>query len=273
LSVQLALSHQNHLLGSDVEARVRRGVEEVLRGHARAVEEAQTSTSIAMAGGFAHEIGNALAPAKLALEVLGETELPHECREALAIAQQGIVRSLKVADVTLAYARAGEIKPGADTTAISAAVAAVLADLREELDRHRIAVEVDVDAQLHAIIKPEHIAIILRQLMTNACDAVRGGGVTKPCIWLRGAIHPRGVALTVRDNGRGMGAEQQQRLFQPFFSTKGAQGLGLGLGLSQRIIGAYGGQIEGQSAGEGLGASFTVVIPPLGTESGRPSGS
>jgi two-component system CheB/CheR fusion protein len=46
--------------------------------------------------------------------------------------------------------------------------------------------------------------------------------------------------------------------------TKGAKGLGLGLGLSQRITGAYGGRIEAESAGEGRGASFKVIIPPLG---------
>jgi histidine kinase len=267
LAVQLAMSHEIHALRTDVDTRVRAGIEASARTHARAIEEARARTSVAMAGGFAHEIRNALAPAAYALDALQMgLELPQEALDAMGDAKGGIERALKVAASTLAYARASDIMPGAETTPIPTLVNNVLADLRPRLERDHIVVRVDVDAQLEAVIKPDHITTVLRHLLENACDAVGGSGASEPSIWVRGVLEAQGVALTVRDNGRGLAAAQREQLFQPFFSTKGAAGLGLGLGLSQRIMGAYGGRIDAASPGEGQGASFTVIIPPLGAE-------
>jgi histidine kinase len=267
LAVELALSHENHLLRSAMDVHVRSEVDKTLRAHARAVEDARASTSIAMAGGFAHEMRNALAPAQYALEWLASADvLSAETSEVVLAAREGVERGLRVAATTLAYAQASEVRPGAETTTLATVVDAVLSDLRAGLDDDHIAVQVDVAAELHVVIKADHIATILRHLVSNARDAVRGGGAAAPCIWVRGAADAEGVVVTVRDNGRGITTEQRARLFEPFFSTKGADGLGLGLGLSQRIIAAYGGHIEAESSGEGQGASFKVVIPPLRAE-------
>lgn len=67
------------------------------------------------------------------------------------------------------------------------------------------------------------------------------------------------VRIVVRDNGPGLTAEAQQRLFDPFYTTR-QNGTGLGMTIAQRIIEQHGGEISlGESSGPG--ASFCITIP------------
>lgn len=68
-------------------------------------------------------------------------------------------------------------------------------------------------------------------------------------------------SVTIRDTGCGMSPEVKARLFQPFFTTRGAgQGTGLGLSISMSIVQSYGGSISVESE-VGKGSAFTVLLP------------
>ena len=70
-----------------------------------------------------------------------------------------------------------------------------------------------------------------------------------------------GLAIIVEDNGAGIPKSVQQKIFQPFFTTKPAgQGTGLGLSLSYDIIKAHGGSIDMESK-EGEGTRFFIYLP------------
>jgi PAS domain S-box-containing protein len=70
--------------------------------------------------------------------------------------------------------------------------------------------------------------------------------------------HPA-VEIVVRDNGRGMDAEQRQRIFEPFYTTK-TRGTGLGMSISKRIVEGHGGQIRvGQHCA--IGSEIVVTLP------------
>jgi two-component system NtrC family sensor kinase len=64
----------------------------------------------------------------------------------------------------------------------------------------------------------------------------------------------------VEDTGQGIPKENISRIFDPFFSTKGAKGTGLGLSVSYGIIEGHGGTIEVQTK-VGKGTVFTITIP------------
>ena len=70
------------------------------------------------------------------------------------------------------------------------------------------------------------------------------------------------VVWRVRDTGTGIPAEVLDRIFEPFFSTKGPdKGTGLGLSIVHRIVADHGGEIQAESPGSGRGATFRVRLP------------
>ncbi len=84
------------------------------------------------------------------------------------------------------------------------------------------------------------------------------------------------VQVEVADNGPGIPAENRERLFEPFFSTKPERGgLGLGLSISRGIVERFGGTLEALPAAPGGGAVFRIRLPVCGAgdpscDSGRP---
>ena len=90
----------------------------------------------------------------------------------------------------------------------------------------------------------------MANLLRNALEAL-AGRVDGGQVWVRLAIMEGAVAIEVRDNGCGMPAEVQERLFDEWFTTK-QKGMGLGLSFSRRVARGHGGELSIVSvAGEG----------------------
>jgi len=96
-------------------------------------------------------------------------------------------------------------------------------------------------------------------LFTNACQAMPEGAGK---LTIRGELSgSRAVAIHVSDNGAGIPLDQQDTIFEPFFSTKGeGEGTGLGLSIVRNIVRQHGGVIEVRSE-LGQGTTFTIVLP------------
>lgn len=109
------------------------------------------------------------------------------------------------------------------------------------------------DATLY--VDPALVEQILINLLLNAVQAV--DGMDDPTIELQATLNRYGrTTIEVRDNGPGIEADVQERIFVPFFSTKD-DGSGIGLSLSRRIMHAHGGQLTVASV-PGDGATFTL---------------
>ncbi len=94
-------------------------------------------------------------------------------------------------------------------------------------------------------------------LLVNAAQAIDGKGI----ITLRSRAQGDEVWLEIADNGRGMSAEVQKRIFEPFYTTKAVgKGTGLGLSISWEIVSRHHGRIEVQSA-PGAGSCFRITLP------------
>jgi signal transduction histidine kinase len=99
---------------------------------------------------------------------------------------------------------------------------------------------------------------VFLNLLKNAAEALEGRGGN---VWLE-TVHESGeIVVRVRDDGPGIAPEHLPRVFEPFYTTKGAgRGTGLGLSISRRIVVDHGGAMDLVSE-PGQGATFTVRIP------------
>ena len=98
----------------------------------------------------------------------------------------------------------------------------------------------------------------LLNLMLNAEQAMPEGGEITLQAFVEDGANPT-VCLSIIDTGKGMDAEVQAKIFQPFFSTK-QRGSGLGLPTTRRIIESHHGTIAVQSE-VGKGTKFTIRLP------------
>ena len=96
-------------------------------------------------------------------------------------------------------------------------------------------------------------------ILSNAMDALEDRHDRR--IGLTATIRGSEAVLTIRDSGPGVPPQLLERIFDPFFSTKGVgKGLGLGLSISFNIVHDFGGTLAVANAPEG-GAVFTLVLP------------
>ena len=110
------------------------------------------------------------------------------------------------------------------------------------------------ETQIHGVLG--QIRQVLANLVSNAIDAAPVGGHVTIAILNDGAH----VGFAVSDDGIGIDDALQQRLFEPFYSTKGDLGNGLGLYISREIVERHGGAIIVESR-PGQGATMRVTLP------------
>ena len=108
---------------------------------------------------------------------------------------------------------------------------------------------------------------VVLNLLNNAIDAVRH--VEEPQIEVAIETGEGVCALTISDNGCGIDAAEQARLFEPFHTTKAAgEGLGLGLATANRIVTDHHGRLTYFAPALG-GAGFRIELPRVETDRGR----
>ena len=97
---------------------------------------------------------------------------------------------------------------------------------------------------------------MLLNLLLNAIDATpRGAAVDVAARALPGAVE-----LVVSDAGSGVAPELRERVFEPFFTTRGGHHGGIGLAIARGLVEQAGGRIRVRAAAGG-GAAFVVVLP------------
>ena len=124
--------------------------------------------------------------------------------------------------------------------------------------------ETSLDANLPAIDgDPIQLQQVLLNLVINAFDAMQDTVPSRRQVLIATESNGDGTVRTsVRDHGIGISEEMRERLFDPFFSTKG-EGLGMGLAIVRSIVEAHGGTITAENADDG-GARFQFILPANG---------
>jgi two-component system, NtrC family, nitrogen regulation sensor histidine kinase NtrY len=208
---------------------------------------------------IAHEIKNPLTPIKLSAERLlrrGRQGGDRELREALEEGVETIVREVdtlqSMVDEFSRYARMPRPHPA--PTDVARLVADTL-DLYRGL-KAGVEVETRVDPGIGELsLDARQIRRALINLLDNAVEATEAPGrVVVSAQRADGHLH-----LHVADTGRGIAAEDREKLFLPYFSTKG-RGTGLGLAIVHRIVSDHGGSIRVED-NRPHGTVFTLDLP------------
>jgi signal transduction histidine kinase len=150
----------------------------------------------------------------------------------------------------------------AESVALGAFLRRVEPVLRRLLRGARFEVDVATREEAFAAIERGELKQVVLNLCVNAGEALLSGGVVR--IELRDPrpeepIPPTSVVLAVADDGRGMDAETQAHMFEPYFTTKPG-GLGIGLSTVYGIVKRAGGTILVDSA-VGAGTTFRIALP------------
>lgn len=101
-------------------------------------------------------------------------------------------------------------------------------------------------------------------LLVNAAQAIEGDGD----VWIRAYVNAHYLVVEIEDSGKGIPEEIQEKIFDPFYTTKAVgEGTGLGLSITHSIIEKHQGIIEFVSI-QGKGTKFIVKLPILKISSG-----
>jgi PAS domain S-box-containing protein len=204
---------------------------------------------------IAHEIRNPLfAISGFANQLLREaTEEKAKEKLGIIVAESrrldGILKSI------LTFARPAESAPG---------VADVNSIVRDTMDLMGMSCESQGITPILALTTDiplvkadqELIKQCLINLVKNAVEAMPSGGT----LTVRTGLAPSHVSLEVEDTGVGISPEVRDKVFSPFFSTKG-KGSGLGLAMIKKILDDLGGTVDLTSV-PGEGTHVTLLLPP-----------
>ena len=121
-----------------------------------------------------------------------------------------------------------------------------------------VAVEFKFDGDGTAECVPEELNQVISNLVQNAIEAAPEGDAR---VRVSGSRQDGMVLLSVKDNGPGVKPEDAQRIFTPFFTTKGpGRGMGMGLTIAWRVVQSLGGTLEVERE-PGPGAEFVLRVP------------
>lgn len=235
-----------------------------LMSHREMVSQVLRLESIGrLAAGMAHNLNNTLAVIEGNVDVIDKRPAGADGSKNLQAIRTSVARARSLSDTLLSFSEGGEpVKEITD-------VGEFLRDLAISMVKDsNTRLSLDIQRDLSTVLADRgQLRHAFQNVLMNSLEALPGGGTV--------SISGRNVRLTVgeiadlgggeyvmieiQDDGPGVPEDVLERIFDPYFSTKG-QNRGLGLTLAQSVIRRHGGVIIAESP-PGRGASFITYLP------------
>jgi signal transduction histidine kinase len=207
-----------------------------------------------MASHIAHEVRNNLTPLTLYLSLLRRhVDGQEQTRELADKIESGLTAMDATVNDLLHFT--SDREPVWQRVDLKQLIGEVVDPLRPQLAAQHVTISVDLAEDCEFWADRHLLRRALVNLVLNAVDAmVDGGALVVTACGSKG-----GWELEVADSGPGLPADLQDRIFEPFVTTK-ETGTGLGLAVVYRVAEVHGGSITAVNCPEG-GAAFTLRIP------------
>jgi signal transduction histidine kinase len=298
LAVTLAGQAAVAIENASLYEELRRSYEELKQSQDLLVRQEKLASLGRLAAGVAHELNNPLSAVAGFAEALqrhvsggecGGAQRFEDCREYLGMIQTEVARAAAIVRRLLDFARQREPAFGPVEVVQVVREAVAFVERQARLANRQILVSPGGEG---CVVQgdPQMLHQVFLNLLTNALDAVEGGGEVTiavrraPPVGQLGsqAIRPSGetalsiaqspnrpvdgsadwVDVIVSDTGAGIASEHLGKVMDPFFTTKEVgKGTGLGLAICQSIVEQHRGRIEVASSGPGRGTTVSVRLP------------
>jgi signal transduction histidine kinase len=245
------------------EARLRQSLHELNEAQESLVRKQQLTALGEMAAVVAHEVRNPLGSISNALSLLRRNAKLENDNEALCRIIEDEVRRLDLLVVSLLdFIRpmSADLQPRPLTPVVDEALSQAL---RADGGMTQIRVVREVDESLEPVLMDATLlTVALTNLFRNAVQAMSGDGSLHVSIDRESSGSARWARVRIRDTGPGIPAAVQERMFEPFVTTR-PTGSGLGLSIVRRAIEAHRGSLDLHSE-PGRGTTCTVRLPVVG---------
>ncbi len=207
-----------------------------------------------LAAGFSHEIRNPLGLIRYHLYAIrkGIIKEPDEILSSVSKMEEAINSANSMVENMLNFSRIAP-KEISDINLLNL-IESILTLREKELENKKIETLLKCDPQVYIRANLEGMKMILINLISNAEDAMKDGGLLE----ITCSIEEDRKSIFIKDSGIGISQENLKNVFNPFFTTKEmGNGTGLGLYISYNQIKEYGGSIK-VSSEEGKGTAFHI---------------
>ena len=252
----------------DISAR-KRAAEEARQHQNELAHVARLSTMGEMASGIAHELNQPLSAisnyTRGSIRML-QTSTDTDRAQLIEVMERVATQAERAGEIIRQLRRlVRKEEPERRWVAINQLIRGLVGFLQPELRREKVALELQLDETLPLVWAHDiQLEQVLLNLARNAMEAMREVDMRQRHLLIGSARSADKVVIRVEDRGQGVDAALQQRLFEPFVTTK-PKGMGLGLSISRGIIEAHGGHLLLES-NPGSGACFSIHLPVDGKE-------
>lgn len=212
-----------------------------------------------LAGSVAHEINNPMTTILGRIQLMLEySTLSDDEQKKLTVIETQANRISKLIHALLSFARGKENEMKQDELNINLVINNSLELTRHNLEINQIEVSTTLTNDLPVIYGD---AIQLQQVFINMINNARQAMMKKGKLSIGSRNYESGLCVSIKDSGPGIEPKEQDRIFEPLFSTKRQSGgTGLGLSICKQIIQKHGGSITVES-NLGQGTKFDVFLP------------
>lgn len=212
-----------------------------------------------MAKQVAHEIKNPLTPMRLSVQSFQRKFDPHDenIHQKLDEYTKTLIQQIDtMSSIAAAFSNFAKMPAQQNESLNVTNIVKLALDIFSE---DYISFESD-DHEVKANFDRTQLIRVVTNLVKNSIQAI-GIHTEAPKIEVRVSVENDMVKITVLDNGTGISTENEEKIFEPKFTTK-TSGMGLGLAMVKNIVETYKGSITFTSQ-EGQGTTFTVTFPKL----------